>query len=254
MKKIFILSLCLLLFSGILEKGTAQSKTEEAKERLKGKKSSGADVFIDAFFLSVEFLPEFFYFTDAENRLSYNPKPYNPKSKSSYGIRDFNDDGQFGMLESQFMLDMPVNSKAMAMRNADMRWHLGYWAFRSGYSYMKEQIAPYGIHQFHVSAERKFRFTPRTDGGFFMGYRSFGLSGDRFDGFDVGIDLTAFVFNPVSIQYVYNVSVMKFGEAHQHQIMAHVHQGQFRFSTGYRSLNLLGIPFSAMVAGVGFNF
>jgi len=246
--------LCLLVCWGITETTNAQSKTEDAKERLKGNKSSVGDSFLEFMFIYVEFLPQFFYFRDVENRVSYNPSPYRPHNNSSFGIRDYNNGGQFGMFESQMMLDLPLTSKAMEMRNADMRWHLGFWALRGGYSYMKESIAPYGIHQFNVDLERKFRLAPQTDGGFFLGYRSFGLSGDRFDGFDLGVDVTAYLFNPVSFQYVYNMTILRYGEAHQHQLMAHVHQGQFRFTTGFRNLNLLGVNFSAMVAGVGFSF
>lgn len=150
-------------------------------------------------------------------------------------------------------MNLPQTSKSEEVRNVDFRWHLRYWALRGGYNYMKEPQAPYGIHQFNAAAERKFRFLPRSDGGLFLGYREYHLSGDTFRGFDVGFDMAVFLFNPVSMQYVFNTSIMKHGETYQHRFYIHAHKDRFRVSLGYRHLDILGVGFSAITAGVGFN-
>jgi hypothetical protein len=254
--KLFSLLFILLLFAGLTDFAKAQSKTEEAKERLKGKRSGSGSDLISMLSFTFEFMPQFFYFVPVyqdEPYLSYSPAPYSVRSGGETGIRNFQETGQFGMLETSFSMNLPQTSKSEEVRNVDFRWHLRYWALRGGYNYLKEHRAPYGIHQFNAAAERKFRFLPRSDGGFFLGYREYHLSGDTFRGFDIGFDISAYVFNPVSIQYIFNTSIMKHGETYQHQFLVHAHKDRFRISMGYRHLDILGVGFNAFTAGVGFN-
>jgi hypothetical protein len=257
MKKIIIFILIILSF-GFTADLIAQSKTEEARERMRGNKSStSSSAFVFFFETTLEFMPYLFFFTGNEPDtpgLTYNPTPFDRVQRGyGYGIRDFSGDGQVGMLDTQFILHLPTTSKAPSVTSADVRWHLQYWALRGGYSYMKEAVAPFGIHQYHASVERKFRFLNQADAGFFMGYRSFHLSGDQFHGFDTGADVTLYVTNPVSIQYKFEMTVLKYDEATQHHALLNIHRDRFRFTLGYRHLNLYGVPFSAAVAGVGLN-
>jgi len=236
----------------------AQSKTEEARERMRGNKSSSSTSAFAFFFeASIEFMPYLFFFTGNDPdtpRLSYNPNPFDPVLRGyGYGIRDFSGNGQFGMLDTQFVLNLPTTSKAPSITSADFRWHLQYWAIRGGYSYLKESAAPFGIHQYHTGIERKFRFLNQADAGFFMGYRSFHLSGDQFHGFDTGADVTLYITNPISLQYKFELTVLRYDEAYQHHVNLNLHRDRFRFTLGYRHLDLYGVPFSGLTAGVGFN-
>ncbi len=255
-QKLFILIAVFLGFSLFViptQEVFSQSKTEEAKERLKGNSrgSSGGSSFFFSF--AIEVMPTMFYFTplqENEPRIGYSPSPYRA---SQFGIREFGYDNRT-LFDASFTYDMPLTGKATQVRNANMRMHYGYWAFRGGYNQYREHNAPYAIHDLSVSVERKFRFLPQSDGGFFMGYREFQLLGDRFPGFDMGVDLSFYPFNPVSFQYIYAITVVDQGFVDQHRLMVHAHQGQFRFTVSYSYLDILGVGFSGLSAGVGFFF
>lgn len=232
----------------------AQSRTEEARKRMKGEsdsESGGIALFLID--MTIDILPELFYFRpiyENEARLQYTPYPYSG-SGLGRGIRTFTDDGaaRRSMVEMRLNLSLPQGSLAMDQKAAEVKWHLGYWLFDTQYEYMKELEAPYGIHQFNLMAGRKFRFFTSGDAGVSMGYRNVMLGGDRFDGFEAAVHTDLYPVKPVSISYYGGWMGHTYGMISNQRLSVGAHRGPLRFSVGHHWLNIAGVEFNTFSAG-----
>jgi len=233
---------------------SAQSRTEEAKKRMKGESDDATISFaLTVIELSINVLPEFFYFRPMhlnEPMIRYTPYPYSSAGLGR-GIRSFNEEGagRGNMFEMRLNLSLPQGTLAMDQRSAELKWHTGYWLLNSQFDSFKELGAPYGIYQFNVMGGRKFRFFTSGDAGFSLGYRNVMIGGDRFDGLEAAVHADLYPVKPVSISYYSGYMPHIYGDITNTRLSAGIHRGPVRFSVGHHWLNIAGIPFSTFSAG-----
>ncbi len=256
MKRLVLLLFVLILLFAGWKPLEAQSRTEEAKDRLDGK--SDEHVVIKAariwWHIGIDVMPTFFYFQPAyeeEPALRYNRYPYENPDYS--GIRNFND-GRNGLWDLQATFSLPQTSGAMQQGSARIKRNIRYWSLLAGYEYLKEDGAPYPIHQAELLFERKFRFLPQGDGGFQFGLRTLHLDGDAYPGPDVGLNLEVYPWQPFSIGYNGNWTHTRFAEVINHQLDFNIHIDASRVFFRYRWLDIGGIRFNTLAAGAGFYF
>ncbi|MDI6401258.1 hypothetical protein QLX67_04570 [Balneolaceae bacterium ANBcel3] len=252
----FILPVC-ILFSGLISvhEAAAQSRTEEAKDRMDGKSGTVSNTLSLLYHVGVEPLQFFFYFKPAyhnEPRLSYNPYPY--QHTQSQGIRNFEEAGRRGVWDAQATFSLPQTSVAMSQLSARIKRNQRYWGFILGYEYMKEEKAPFGIHQGEYLAERKFRFMPNGDGGLQFGMRSIHMDGDAYVGPSLGVQVEVFPFRPFSLGYMGNATHTKHADVINHELHLGIHIHSSRFFFRQRWLNIGGIHFRTLTAGAGLYF
>jgi hypothetical protein len=246
-----VLALVLLVAPSLL---VAQSRTEEARKRMKGDSDSeSGGLALAVIDLTIDILPELFYFRPLslnEPRLRYTPHPYS-RSGLGRGIRSFTEDGagRKSMLETRLNLSLPQGALAMDQKAAEVKWHLGYWFINGQYEYLKELEAPYGIHQFNVMGGRKFRFFTSGDAGVSMGYRNVMIGGDRFDGLEMAVHSDLYPVKPFSISYYGGAMGHTYGTITNNRLSVGVHRGPMRFSVGHHWLNIAGIEFNTFSAG-----
>ncbi len=252
---LFGLLLPVLLFTGFEPVG-AQSRTEEAKDRLDGKSSEPAVVQAAriVWYIGIDVMPAFLYFRpvhEDEPPLRYNRYPYqNPRYT---GIRNF-DDGHRGLWDIQGTFSLPQTSRAMQQASAKVKRNIRYWSLIAGYEYLKEDGAPYPIHQSEFLFERKFRFLPQGDGGLQLGVRTLGLDGDVYAGPNVGLNLEIYPWQPFSIGYSGNMTYTTYVGVINHGLDIGVHIDASRFFFRYRWLDIGGVKFNTFTAGAGFYF
>ena len=250
----------ILLF--IASSGYSQSRTEEARKRLDGERSSTT---VTALFtvleLTIDFMPEFFYFRSLhpdEPRLRYNPTPFNPHHhRSNSGIRNFSGYdglGQSHLIQLRFNTSMPQGTLAMEQLSMEAKGHFGFWAVHSRYEQLQEAAAPYPIRQFNLAGGRKFRFLTDGDAGLLLGVRSLGLGSSRYTGPELMADFSWYVRDPFSIHYTYSSMVQRHGFIRNHEFGTGLHRGQFHFGLSHRWLDILGVQFRTFSFGVGVNF
>jgi hypothetical protein len=253
--------LTMLLLAGFSHTAFTQSRTEEAKKRLDGQ-SSGGDIglFLSIVELSLEFMPEFFYFrpirTD-EQPLRYTAHPYTRDAHgyALHGIRDFSDETtRTTLFQANVFTSMPQGTMAMEQYAADLKWHIRAWGVQSRYEYMLETNAPYGIHQFNIDLERKFRFFRTGDAGFFVGVRSVWMGGDTYVGPQAGTNFELYPLDPFSLRFTTSAAVMQYGLVTNQELGIGIHRDQLRFSLSHRWLNIIGVPFRTVSAGIGVYF
>jgi hypothetical protein len=231
-----------------------QSRTEEARKRMKGEdESDTGGLAFTVIEMTLDILPELFYFRPIalnEPRLRYTPYPYSG-SGLGRGIRTFNEEGmgRGSMLETRLNLSLPQGALAMDQKAAEVKWHLGYWFINSQYEYLKELKAPYGIHQFNVMGGRKFRFFTSGDAGVSMGYRNVMIGGDRFDGLEIAVHTDLYPVKPFSVSYYGGAMGHTYGTITNNRLSIGVHRGPMRFSVGHHWLNIAGIEFNTFSAG-----
>lgn len=248
---IVALALTVLMAPSVL---VAQSRTEEARKRMKGESDSeSGGLALAVIDLTIDILPELFYFRPLslnEPRLRYTPYPYSAAGLGR-GIRTFNEEGvgRGSMLETRLNLSLPQGALAMEQRAAEVKWHLGYWLVNGQYEYLKELEAPYGIHQFNLMGGRKFRFFTSGDAGVSMGYRNVMIGGDRFDGFEMAVHTDLYPVKPFSVSYYGGVMPHINGDITNNRLSVGVHRGPMRFSVGHHWLNIAGIEFNTFSAG-----
>lgn len=250
MKKLILLLLILSTSTGVF----AQSRTEEAKKRLDGESRGSNSAFIETLIeVSLEYLPEFFYFRRLgpdEPVMGYSPYPYHPGY--GRGIRSFTDvEPKPRLFHVNLNLSMPQGSLAMEQYAGGAKWNLRYWALQSRYEYLKEAAAPYGIHQFDAAVERKFRFFYSGDAGLFLGVRRLSLSGDTYWGPEAGSNFEIYPFDPVSIKFTTSAMWQEYGTVTNQELSIGIHRDMLKFSVGYRWLNVHGVPFRTLSAGFG---
>lgn len=247
---------CILLIGLTASGAFAQSRTEEARKRMKGESDdAGSGMVLTAMELMIDVAPELFYFRrldPAEQRLGYTPYPYSAALPTS-GIRTFDNVGPVrdGMLETRLHLSLPQGSIAMEQRAADIKWHIGYWQLFGQYEYLKELAAPYGIHQFNVMAGRKMRFFASAgDAGVSLGYRNVMIGGDRFDGVEFAWHADLYPVKPFSISYYGGVMPHTYGSVTNNRISVGLHRGPVRFAVGHHWLDIAGVGFNTFSAGL----
>jgi len=252
MKRTLILMLLFLVATGAI----AQSRTEEARKRMKGERDEvDAGLVLGAVELMIDFGPELFYFRRfhaQEHRLGYTPHPYSAALPTS-GIRTFDNVGPVrgGMLEARLHLSLPQGSLAMEQRAADVKWHIGYWQLFGQYEYLKELAAPYGIHQFNMMAGRKMRFfSSAGDAGVSIGYRNVMIGGDRFDGVEFAWHADLYPVKPFSLSYYGGVMPHTYGSVSNNRLSVGVHRGPVRFAVGHHWLDIAGVDFNTFSAGL----
>lgn len=241
------------LWAALATAAGAQSRTEEARKRMKGESEGDSGVFLTVAELFVEVGPELFYFRPIrlnEPRLGYTPYPYSGTG-SGRGIRSFSEEvaERPAMLETRLNLSLPQGSLAMEQRAAELKWHVRYWQFFGQYEYLKELKAPYGIHQFNIMAGRKMRFPTSGDAGVSIGYRNVQLGGDRFDGVEFAWHADLYPVRPVSVSYYGGYMPHTFGDITNNRLSIGVHRGPVRFSVGHHWLDIAGIDFNTFSAG-----
>jgi len=247
-----VLFLCALLCAPSFS--AAQSRTEEARKRMKGESDSeSGEMALAVLELTFDILPELFYFRPMyldEPRLRYTPYPYSDTGLGR-GIRTFNDigGGRESMIEMRMNLSLPQGALAMDQKAAEVKWHLGYWLVNGQYEYLKELDAPYGIHQFNVMGGRKFRFFTSGDAGVSLGYRNVMIGGDRFDGLEAAIHTDLYPVKPFSLSYYGGWMPHTYGSVTNNRLSIGVHRGPMRFSVGHHWLDIAGIDFNTFSAG-----
>lgn len=250
---------CIALFAvclALVWPGTlfAQTRTEEARKRLKGDSDSeSSELALAVIEMTIDVLPELFYFRPLylnEPKMRYTPYPYSSVGLGR-GIRTFNEDGngRETLFELKLNLSLPQGALAMDQKAAEVRWHLGYWLIDSQYDYLKELGAPYGIHQFNVMGGRKFRFFTSGDAGVSFGYRNVMIGGDRFDGIEAAVHTDLYPVQPVSISYYGGFMPHTYGDITNNKLSIGVHRGPMRFSVGHHWLNIAGVRFNTFSAG-----
>ena len=257
--------LLMLLLAGLLlspgkPETYAQSRTEEAKDRLDGKKGDN-QALVEAvrlfLHIGIDVMPAFFYFQplhDNEPPLRYNRYPYqHPQYR---GIRSFNEDGteRRGLWDLQATFSLPQTTWAMKQASVAIKRNIRYWSLIAGYEYLMETDAPYPIHQSAFLFERKFRFVARGDGGMQFGVRTLHLDGDAYAGPDIGVNLELYPFQPFSIGYKGNWTYTTFAAIINHQVDFGLHINASRFFFRYRWLDIGGVGFGTLTAGAGFYF
>jgi hypothetical protein len=253
--------LVLIILGGLSFSVSAQSRTEEAKKRLDGERSgANASLIVSLIEISVEFMPEFFYFRPMrldEQPLRYAPHPYN-RDRNGYprpGIRNFSgEDSQNSLFQVNLHTSMPQGAVAMEQYAADLKWHIRAWGVQSRYEYLREAIAPYGIYQLNVDLERKFRFFTSGDAGFFMGVRSVWMGGDSYVGPQAGSNFELYPFEPFSLRFTTSAAAMKHGLVTNQELGLGIHHNNLRFSLSHRWLNIIGVPFRTISFGAGVYF
>ncbi|MFO8029402.1 MAG: hypothetical protein R6U28_06050 [Cyclonatronaceae bacterium] len=251
----------LLLLTGLPEVSNvrAQSRTEEAKDRLDGQ--SNAPPVVRAarvlFHIGIDVMPTFFYFQplhDEEPPLRYNRYPY--QYPMYQGIRTFDEEqrGHRGLWDVQTTFSLPQTTWAMQQASARVKRNIGYWSLIAGYEYLKETEAPYPIHQSGFLFERKFRFLPQGDGGFQVGLRTLHLDGDIYAGPDFGVNLEIFPWRPFSLAYNASWTYTTFADIINQQLDLGIHVDASRFFFRYRWLDIGGVKFGTLTAGAGFYF
>ncbi len=246
----------LLLFLMSWQPLKAQSRTEDAKDRLDGKDSD--HVVVQAarimWHIGFDLTAEFFYFRpayDDEPPLRYNRYPY--QDSRFPGVRNF-DEGHRGLWDIQATFSLPQTSQAMYQGSATIKRNIRYWSLIAGYEYLKEEVAPYGIHQTAFLFERKFRFWEGGDAGLQFGGRALSLDGDVYPGPDIGVNIELYPRQPFSIGYAGNWTHTRFADVVNHQLELGVHIDAARFFFRYRWLDIGGINFGTLTAGTGFYF
>jgi hypothetical protein len=240
---------------------TAQSRTEEAKKRMDGE-SSSSDISLALAVLDItlEFMPEFFYFRPLridEQPLRYNAYPY---ARDAYGftlngIRDFSgEETRKTLFQANLNTSMPQGALAMEQYAGDLKWHIRAWGVQTRYEYLREAIAPYGIHQFNIDVERKFRFFTTGDAGFFVGVRSVWMGGDTYVGPEAGTNFELYPFEPFSFRFTTSAALMEYGTVSNQELGIGIHRDNMRFSLSHRWLNIIGVPFRTISAGIGVYF
>ncbi|MBP3193326.1 hypothetical protein [Natronogracilivirga saccharolytica] len=233
----------------------AQSRTEDAKDRLDGKDDPAiVQAARIAWHIGIDVMPAFFYFQPIEEdepKLRYNRHPYQDPQFS--GIRNF-DDGYSGLWDIQGTFSLPQTSRAMQQVSATVKRNIGYWSLSAGYEYLKEDAAPYPIHQGQFLIGRKFRFHPKGDGGLQFGMRTLQLDGDYYPGPDIGVNLEMFPLRPFSIGYQGNWTYTRFADVINHQLDLGIHLSSSRVFFRYRWLDIGGIKFDTLTAGYGIYF
>ncbi len=250
----------LLLLSGLttMPDVQAQSRTEEAKDRLDGKSDEPPIVRAARIFLhiGIDVMPTFFYFQPLyadEPPLRYNRYPY--QNPNYNGIRNFADDeGRGGLWDVQATFSLPQTSWAMQQASARVKRNIRYWSLIAGYEYLKEAGAPYPIHQSEFLFERKFRFLPQGDGGFQFGLRTLHLDGDIYAGPDFGVNLEIFPWRPFSLAYNASWTYTTFADVINQQLDFGIHIDASRVFFRYRWLDIGGVKFGTFTAGAGFYF
>lgn len=256
MRRVFpLLLMSMLLFVAWQPLG-AQSRTEEAKDRLDGKSDVSA-VFrtVRVFWhLGADVMPAFFYFQpvyEDEPPLRYNHYPYqHPRYR---GIRNF-EEGHRGLWNFQGTFSLPQTSWAMQQASAKIKRNIHYWSLSAGYEYLKEGGAPYPIHQSEFQFERKFRFPSQGDGGVQFGLHTLGLDGDVYAGPNIGLNLEIYPWQPFSIGYNGNITYTTFAEIINNELDVGMHIDATRFFFRYRWLDIGGVKFNTLTAGAGFYF
>ncbi len=240
--------------------GIAQSDTEEARERLRGNSrasggSSTASFFVEAIG-SFRTFAHLLYFTDIEHKSppkpGYSAIPFSPVNEVR-GLVQY-ESGKKVMAEVSANLAQFDGIGNSTIRNFDGRLYAGYWVFEGGYEYLRESGAPFGISQYNLNAGRKLRLIPSADAHIFLGYRSLGMAGERFDMFDTGLHLRLFLFDPLSISYTGTASFAKYTSVYNHTIDLGVNFNQFTVNIGWRNLDIGGVTFNGFTTGVGFRF
>lgn len=263
MKKISIISFLLLLICNWQpawgevsdDDEDNDSRTEEAKDRLSGE--SGPLAFRTArliFNIGMEFMPHFFYFQEIkedEPPLRYNNYPY--QSSDYTGLRNF-ENGSRSLWDIEGTVSMPQGKEAMQQASANIKRNFYYWSMIGGYEYLKEQGAPYPIHQYEFLIERKFRFIPQGDGGLQVGGRGLHIDGGNYVGPSVGINMEVYPFKPVSVSYRGNITLTTFTQFTNHELNFNVHRNSTRFFFRYRWLDIGGVNFETFSLGTGFYF
>jgi hypothetical protein len=250
--------LILVLFAST---AMAQSRTEEAKKRLDGESSSkDVSLALTVLEITLEFMPEFFYFRPIfadEQPLRYNAHPYarDTHGFTMKGIRDFSgEETRKTLFQANLNTSMPQGTLAMEQYAGDLKWHIRAWALQTRYEYLREAIAPYGIHQFNFDIERKFRFFTTGDAGFFVGVRSVWMGGDTYVGPEAGTNFELYPFEPLSLRFTTSAAAMQYGLVTNQELGIGIHRDQLRFSLSHRWLNIIGVPFRTISAGVGVYF
>ncbi len=246
-----------LLLSG-LPAVEAQSRTEEAKDRLDGRSDEPPVIRAARFFLhiGIDVMPTFFYFQpmyDDEPPLRYNRYPYqNPHYR---GIRNFEEDAdRRGLWDLQATFSLPQTSWAMQQASAKVKRNIRYWSLIAGYEYLKEAEAPYAIHQSEFLFERKFRFIDRGDGGLQVGLRTLYLDGDIYGGPDFGVNLEIYPWRPFSLAYKGSWTYTTFADVINQQLELGLHLDASRVFFRYRWLDIGGVKFGTLTAGYGIYF
>ncbi|MDG5767199.1 hypothetical protein QA596_06970 [Balneolales bacterium ANBcel1] len=252
----FVIALIpLMVFAG-WQPLSAQSRTEEAKDRLDGK--SDDHVVVQAarvmWHVGIDVMPMFFYFQPAyedEPPLRYTRYPYaNPKYS---GIRTF-EEGSRGLWDIEGTFSLPQTTWAMQQASARVKRNIRYWSLIAGYEYMKEDDAPYGIHQTEFLFERKFRFVSQGDGGLQLGMRTLRLDGSTYRGPDIGINVELYPWRPFSLRYAGSWTYTTHADVINHQLDFGVHVNAMRLFFRYRWLDIGGVKFGTLTAGTGFYF
>ncbi len=252
-----LLLACLLAFSALPE-AHAQSRTEEAKDRLDGRSDEPPVVRAARIFLhiGIDVMPTFFYFQPLhpdEPALSYNRYPYQNPYYS--GIRNFQEESnRRGLWDVQATFSLPQTSWAMQQASAQVKRNIRYWSLIAGYEYLKEPGAPYPIHQSEFLFERKFRFLPQGDGGFQFGLRTLHLDGDVYAGPDLGVNLEIYPWRPFSLAYNASWTYTTYADVINQQLDLGIHVDATRFFFRYRWLDIGGVKFGTFTAGAGFYF
>lgn len=239
----------------------AQSRTEEAKKRLDGEASSTEiSLLLSVLEISMEFMPEFFYFRPLsinELPLRYASHPYatNPYGELLHGIRDFSGETtKSSLFQASLHTAMPQGAWAMGQYAADVKWNIRAWGVQTRYEYLREALAPYGIHQYNLDVERKFRFFRNGDAGFFVGMRSIWLGGDTYTGIQAGSNFELYPVKPFSVRFTTSAAAMRYGSVTNQELGVGIHRDHIRFGLSHRWLNILGVPFRTISAGIGVYF
>lgn len=233
------------------------SRTEEAKDRLDG---IGGNVVVQAarvmWYVGIDVMPEFFYFRPVhrdEPPLRYNRYPY--RHPEYRGIRIFDpEEGRRGLWHAQGTFSLPQTTRAMQQASVQLKRNIRYWSLIAGYEYLKEDAAPYPIHQGELLLERKFRFVQQGDGGLQFGLRTLQLDGTYYPGPDIGVNLEVYPWRPFSIGYKGSWTYTRFADVINHQLDFGIHIESSRVFFRYRWLDIGGVKFDTFTAGAGFYF
>ena len=233
----------------------AQSRTEDAKDRLDGK--GGIDVANAVRFMMYfggDAIPYFLYFGplyEHPPEMGYNRYPY--ETPYFQGIRNF-ESGQRGLWDVQATFSLPQTYEAMLQASAEVKRNMRFWSYLTSYEYLRERAAPYPIHQMRLAVERKFRFMPQGDGGLQFGVRTLGLDGDFYAGPEFAVNMEVYPWRPFSLAYTGSYTYTTFADVVNHQATLGIHMRSSRVFFRYRWLDIGGIWFRTLTAGTGFYF
>jgi hypothetical protein len=270
--KIIVIIFSLFLFSEL----NAQTKTEEAKEKLDNekeitkeeenrentnqltdvKKTSFFDSLLSNIVISTVTLPlnvlsHFIFNTNLEvgdtkykslntNYDSYPYQKFNGMRTSHFRTKKFISEIQF--FSGSDFTDI-IRSELF------YRFHLYDNSIFFKYSYLYEKNAPLPIHEIQFSYQRKARLPVGIDGGIFLGYKNYMFGSNSYKGFNYGAQFEFYPVNPLSFQIAYDGTIYKNSILTNLNIQSRYHFEDNAIAFTFNKSNIIDVHFNTFSVG-----